>query len=135
MGKTLYLECRGCDFWKYDDIGQYSDVGNYRVGSYDYSIHAKNGRDYVLEFGAYDAREIRKNHKITGKPLKHPKIEIIKHHALHFSAQYEDKDGCWGDIPLMKEVHAKLRGYTKEDILKTVNDISVDQYDEIIFVR
>lgn len=25
MGKTLYLECRGCDFWKHDDIGQYSD--------------------------------------------------------------------------------------------------------------
>ena len=113
MGKTLYLECRGCDFLKSDDICQYSDVGNYRVGSYDYSIHAKNGRDYALEFEPYDAREIRKNQKITCKPLKHHKIETIKHHALYIDAQYKDKKGCLGDVRIMKEVRAKMRDYTK----------------------
>ena len=79
----LYLECRGCYFWEHDKIKDISDVGNYRVGVYDYSIHAKNGRDYVLEFGAYDRRETRTTHKKTGKPLKHPKTEIVLSNALH----------------------------------------------------
>ena len=46
MRKILYLEKRGCDFLNNDyDVKVLSDVGNYRVGIYDYSIHGKNGRD------------------------------------------------------------------------------------------
>ena len=30
----LYLECRGCYFFKNDLINNISDVGNYRVGAF-----------------------------------------------------------------------------------------------------
>ena len=46
----LYLECRGCYFFKNDRINNISDVGNYRVGAYTHRIQAKDGRAYILEF-------------------------------------------------------------------------------------
>ena len=47
MTKTLYLEKRGCNFFKNDEINDFSNVGNYRVGSYDYSIKGKDGKTYI----------------------------------------------------------------------------------------
>lgn len=130
---ALYLECRGCYFWNDDPINNYSDVGNYRVCSTEY-IPAKNGRAYFLEFTNYDRHEIRTTHKITGKPLKHPKIEITVKHALHLSTEFTNDRGSWGDISLEKTIHDKKLTYTKENILNVVNEISIKQYDEIIFI-
>lgn len=131
---TLFLECRGCYFFNGDKINTLSDVGNYRVGAYDRKIHGKDGRDYVLEFGSYDRREMRYNHKKTGAPLKHPKYEIVLENALHIDTEFENGRGAWRDSNLEKEIHDKKRTYTRENILKTVNEISEKQYAKIVLV-
>jgi len=130
----LYLEKRGCDFFNGDFSVKNSDVGNYRVGSYNYSIRAKNGRTYILEFTRWDKWRMRYTNKRTGKELKHPIKEIVLYNALHIDTQFEDENGCWCDLKLEKELDAKDYKYTLEDILKAVNDISLDTYTEIQFV-
>ena len=93
MKKTLYLEKRGGDF--YDDerrLNELSDVGNFRVGIYDYSIAAKNGRNYILEFGTYTRYTYRKTHKVTGKPLKHEIREIDIENALHIDTEFKREE-------------------------------------------
>ena len=67
MVKTLYLEKRGCDFFNKDNIVTVSNVGNYRVGTYDYSIIGKDGRKYVIEFTQGQKRYTRTENKRTGK--------------------------------------------------------------------
>ena len=131
---VLYLRCRGCYFWENDEINKFSDVGNYRVCTSDY-IPAKNGRSYFLEFSNYDRRETRTTHKITGKPLKHPKTEITVKYALHVWTQFENDKGSWGDITLEKSIHDKKLTYTIKNILSVVNEISVKQYDKIVFIN
>lgn len=131
---TLFLECRGCYFFKGDRVNTLSDVGNYRIGAYNRRIKAKDGREFILEFGTYDRREMRTTHKITGKPLKHPKYEITVENALHIDTEYENERGAWRDSRLEKEIHDKKRTYTRENILITVNEISVKQYDKIVLV-
>ena len=130
---VLYLECRGCYFWNDDPIRKNSDVGNYRVCTIE-DIPHENGRYYFLEFTRYDRREIRTAHKITGKPLKHPITEITVKDALHVWSQFDDARGSWGDIKLENEIHNKKRTYTKENILKTVNEISTKKYNAVVMV-
>ena len=130
---VLFLECRGCYFWNDDEIRNYSDIGNYRVCTTE-DIPGKNGRNYFFEFTNYDRREVRKNHKITGKPLKHPKTEITVKHALHVWSQFDDERGSWGDIKMENEIHNKKLTYTKANILNVVNEISTKQYNNIVMV-
>ena len=132
---TLFLECRGCYFFNGDKINALSDVGNYRVGAYDRRISAKDGREYILEFGSYTRREMRYTNKRTGAPLKHPKYEIVLENALHVDTEFEDDQKMtWRNSKLEKEYNDKKRTYTRENILKTVNEISVKQYDRIVLV-
>ena len=131
---VLFLECRGCYFWNNDPINNLSDVGNYRVGAYDNPIKAKDGKTYVLEFGGYDKRMMRYNNLRTGKPLKHPKYEIVLKNALHINTQFENENGCYRNIELEKQIHNKNYCFTKTDILKAVNEISIKQYKSIILV-
>ena len=103
MEKTLKLERRGCEYFA-PDKGR-DDVGNYRVGSYDYSIKGKDGRSYIIEFASWDARTIRKTNKRTGAPLKHPKTEIIKRNALRIDTEFEKDEpsgwkSCWRNYRL-----------------------------------
>lgn len=130
----LFLECRGCYFFQNDPILFFSDVGNYRVGAYNNRIAAKDGRFYILEFGSYDRRETRTTHKKTGKPLKHPKTEIVLKNALHIDTEFENCNGAWRNSALEKEYHDKKLTYTRENILKTVNEISIKQYDRVVLV-
>ena len=131
---TLFLECRGCYFWNDDPVINESDIGNYRVGTYNYSIQAKNGRQYVIEFGTYTKYTYRTHHKKNGKQLKKPVKELVKTNALHVSTQFENEKGCWADLTLEKEIHSKLLSYTRKDILKMINEISIKQYDKIIIL-
>ena len=144
MKKTLYLEKRGGDF--YDDerrLNQLSDVGNFRVGIYDYSIKGKNGRNFILEFGTYTRYTYRKTHKVTGKPLKKAIREIELENALHIDTQYEREetreiDGkkfmcAYRDLKLEKDINNRKLHYTLADILKVVNYISAEQYTDIAF--
>lgn len=132
----LYLEKRGCDFFDQDArTCQLSDVGNYRVGVYNYSIIGKNGRAYTLEFTRYNKMRARTTHKRTGKPLKHPKIEITLENALCVSTVFEESDLSWRDIQLEKELSALDLTFTLSGILAAVNYISQKRYDKIEFVK
>lgn len=131
---VLYLEKRGCDFSSMDESVKNSNVGNYRVGSYDYSIKGKNGRNYILEFTHNDRKMVRYTNKRTGQPLKHPVVETVLYNALCLDTQFEDEQGCWRDLNMEKEFYTKNYHYTLEDILKVVNQISVDEYTEIQFI-
>lgn len=137
---VLYLECRGCYFFNGDQINNFSDIGNYRVGAYAHRIQAKNGKNYILEFTHYDRKEMRYTSLRTGKPLKHPKYETVLANALHIGTEFEkqEKDGhfsSWRDLELEKELHDKKEYlYTKADILRAVNDISVKQYKKIVLL-
>lgn len=135
MGKTLYLEKRGCDFFNGDKINAVSDVGNYRVGSYDYSIKGKDNRDYILEFRSWDRYTYRKTNKRTGKPLLKEVKEVLLLNALNINTQYENENGCFRNCQLEKELLETPMLYTIENILKVVNEISVDHYDKVEFVN
>lgn len=135
MEKTLYLEKRGGNFWKDDGIRNISDVGNYRVGAYDYSIKGKDGNAYTLEFGVYDKRKIRTTHKRTGQPLKNPICEVVMYNALYLRTYYENEKGCWGNGDLERTIYETPRLYTLENILAVVNEISVDTYTRIEFIN
>jgi hypothetical protein len=137
---VLFLECRGCPFMKGDKIAKLSDVGNYRVGVYSHRIKAKDGNEYILEFGSYDRKETIYTNSRTGKPLKHPKCEVVLENALHISTEYETLDSkkiglAFGNCKLEKQIHDKKEYlFTKSDILKVVNSISKKQYSKIVLV-
>jgi hypothetical protein len=132
---VLYLECRGCYFFKGDSINNFSDVGNYRVGAYAHRIQGKDGNLYVLEFSRYDRREMRYTALRTGKPLKYPKCEIVLKNALRIDTEFERPEGSYRNIKLEKEMHDKKTYlFTKADILKAVNEISAKQYDKIVLL-
>lgn len=131
------LEKRGCDFFAGDDIANYSDVTNYRVGVYSYDIPGKDGRDYIVEFHHFDRYETRTTHKRTGAPLKHPKRELQQKNALCIDTQYEkdetDSTGrrwrsCWRNSALEAEVHALHLPYTIEGIEKALEYITGKEY-------
>ena len=130
---TLFLECRGCYFWEDDKINSVSDVGNYRVCTTDY-LPAKDGNSYFLEFTNYAARRYRTTHKITGKPLKHGKIDILLENALHIETEFTNDRGSWRNCRLEEEIHKTPQLFTLENILKTINKITIKQYEKIILV-
>lgn len=133
--KVLYLEKRGCDFINNSDIAKVSNVGNHRVGSYDYSILGKDGEKYVVEFGHGTKRAVRTTHKKNGTPLKHHIVEIVKEYCLHIDTTYE-KDGMGlRNTTIETAVWAMNLDYTLENILKVVNMFSIEQYDKIEFVE
>ncbi len=135
MTKTLYLEKRGCDFFNGDEINSKSDVTNYRVGSYDYSIKGYDGNNYILEFTHGDKRRYRKVDYRTHKVLKHPVYEVTNNNALFLDTQFENEKGCWRNSQLEHRVWTMDFSFTLDNILAVVNLISVDKYDKIEFVQ
>lgn len=135
MKKTLYLEKRGCNFFNGDTSTTGSDVGNYRVGSYNYSIEGKDGRNYIIEF-CHGTRYIYRNtNKKTGAPLKHAVKELLNPNAIYIDTQFEDQEGTWRNIKLEEKLFEKNYNYTLSDILAIVNEISKDQYTKIEFIN
>ena len=135
----LKLERRGCNFFNGDTVCELSDIGNYRVGSYDYSIKGKDGRSYILDLSHYERYQYRKTHKITGRPLKHPVRELVNDNAVHLSTQYEEQNEngftmSYCKIALEAEIREFNLSYTKADILKLVNYISEIEYTDIEIV-
>lgn len=133
--KTLFLEKRGCDFYNGADIAKVSNVGNFRVGSYNYTINGKDGNKYVFEFTQGQKRKNRTTNKKNGKPLKHPILEIVKEYCLHLNATYEKDGMSWGNTIMEIAVWEMNLDYTLENILKVVNMLSVEQYDKIEFIE
>lgn len=134
MSNVLYLKKMGCDFWKDENLK--SDIGNYRVRTTGECIRAKNGRVYFLEFSLWrDRKKARYTHKITGKPLKSVQYDIINPEGVSIDTEFTDDRGySWRDIKIENALNEKNYGYTKSDILTIVNEISIDHYNEIIFV-
>lgn len=132
---TITLEKRGCDFVSGDPIAKMSDIGNYRVGIYDYSIHCINGRNYILEFGSYNRYNYRTTNKRTGAALKHPIRELVNPNALSLTTEFQRIENGWvmdyGDSQLEKVIYRMGFSYTKADILKVINMISETKYDNI----
>lgn len=135
MTRTLYLEKRGCNFWHDDNINTVSDVGNYRICTPDECIKGKDGNTYFLEFTQYDKYTWRSTHKKTGKPLKHEVRELVLAHALHIDTQYSNDNGCWRNCKLEAEIHKTPVLFTLENILKVVNEVSIDTYGKIEFIN
>lgn len=128
---NLKMEKRGCDFFKDDEIAKISDVGNYRVGCYNYSIHGKNGKNYIVDFCSYKEYYYSTTSK-SGKPYKHPRKVLKNNNALCVRLQFENERGVWSDIPLARELQ-KDKSYTKADILKVINELSKKQYKGLMF--
>ena len=132
---TLKLEKRGCDFNPFDSSVFSSDIGNYRVCTGDYTVRAKNGKTYFLEFTHFDKYRYRSTHKRTGKPLKHPVRELVAACVAHVDACYIAEDGfCYGDIAVWRDCFDTPRPYTVAGILDIVNSIAAVPYDGIEFV-
>lgn len=133
---TITLEKRGCDFWNDDQNSKLSDVGNYRVGIYDYSIHCINGRNYILEFSQGTRYHYRTTNKRTGKPLKHGIMELINPNSLHLGTEFERLEpngfkSSWRDSKLEEVIYNMNLSYTKADILRVINMISETKFDSI----
>lgn len=132
----LYLVKMGLDFWCDDQRVKGSDIGNYRVNTAKECIKGKDGNVYFLEFSRGTRRNYRTKHKITGKPLKKPVIEIVSENVLFLSTQYSNENGCFRNHKLEEQVfNGDGLPYNQESILKVVNMISCDHYDEIVFVE
>lgn len=133
---TLILEKRGCDFYR-DEYKNYSDIGNHRVGVYDYTVAGKDGRNYIVEFTMNDHRVYRTTNKRTGAPLKHGKVDIVKRNALYLDTQYEEIKpgekwaGCYRNLEIEKNIYNMHLDFTKAGILEAVNTISKDKYKDI----
>lgn len=133
---TLYLQKRGCDFSPNDERVRSSDVGNYRVNSTGFTVRGKNGRYYAIEVIRADKWNYRRTHKVTGRPLKHTKKELVSNCAAVLTAAcYQDSNGCWNDLEVWRETDKVTRPYTLQGILDLVNSFAAIHYDRICFVR
>lgn len=129
---VLFLEKRGCNFWK--DEPSTSDIGNYRVCTHGERVLGKDNRYYFIEFSLWrDRKQIRYNHKITGKPLKHLAYDIINTNAVAINTQYSDAEGSWRNCKLEKELDTKNYSYTISDILAITNEIAKGTFNRVVF--
>lgn len=142
--RLIYLERRGCDFFNGDNIREVSDVGNYRVGIYNYMLKGKDGRQYSVEFGGHDRYIYRTVNKRTGAPLKHPVKELAMKNQLYIRTYYEKIEysrhgyrfiSCYGNVALDSEVFNMNLQFTRAGILQAINHISAEQYNSIAIVK
>lgn len=136
--KEITLEKRGCDFFANDPINQASDIGNYRVGIYDYLIQGKDGKMYIVEFTHGKHRNYRTTNKRTGKPLKKAIVEITNNNALFIDTQYEKEEtdsrtgrtwkSCWRNCKLEEELYKLDLDFTIEGIETALEYITGEKY-------
>ena len=130
---VLYLKKMGLDFWPNEPAN--SDVNNYRVRTLGETIPGKDGRTYFLEFALWrNRKQARYTHKITGKPLKHVKFDIINSCGMEIDTEFTNDRGSWRNYTLEQKLYEKNYSYTQADILATVNEISTNTYTTIVFV-
>lgn len=136
--KEITLEKRGCDFFKNDPISAASNIGNYRVGVYDYLIRGKDGKLYIIEFTHGTHRNYRTTNKRTGKPLKKSICEITNTNGLFINTQFEKEEtdsrtgrkwnSCWRNSKLEEELYKLNLDYTIEGIETALEYITGEQY-------
>lgn len=132
--ETLYLEKRGCDFFKGDAISNNSDLGNYRITTINY-IPFKDGKDYFLEFSSYTKNVWRFTHKRNpSKKLAHPIIDKAIPYLMAASNEFRTSDGTFTNLDLYADMRKKGYRFNKHDLLALVNEYSVKHYTDIEFV-
>lgn len=116
----LRLKKMGMDF--YEEIG--SDLENHRLRFCD-EIETKDGRKVYGDIFAGVVQE-----------YKNGKLKTIRNNGLAFDFAYEDEKGSWR-FPMYnrngKYEHQQYKQsyYTKDYLLKKINEISVIQYDAV----
>lgn len=110
----LLLERRGCEFFRGDTISQRSDVGNYRV---------------YVEFTDKEGR------KVCGDMMR---ANIYDHSKKSCPLIYDA--GLAADFQVSHYVYspstdARRYDYTKNDILRFINGIANEQFEEIKWVQ
>ena len=129
--RKITFERRGCDFRPGTVEAKKSDIGNYRIDTLGYSVHGKDGNDYFIECCNWERYTYREVSKYGNKPLKHPKRELVNDCALSLKTQYEDGKHCWGNLEIDQEIRDMYLSYTREDVLKAINHIAAEPFDEI----
>lgn len=114
---ALVLERRGCNFASDDPIGKYSDVGNWRIYT---EFTTADGVEVCGDFGrgyTYDTK---------GKTPK-----ITNDHALHADlCRYDNNGSCWA-----YRLGVDGKNYTIADILDSVNAVSAEKYNSVIWAE
>lgn len=128
--KTLYLLARGANFFKNDISTKNSDVGNYRLTTFDYDILGNDENKYFVEFMHSVKYDIRDRNYKTGKKIKR-KVTVKNENALNINLQYENSNGTWANCPLENHIRHCDFSYTKQNILAVVNLIAKEKYDSI----
>ena len=117
----LYLEKRGCDFFKDDERAKESDLENYRLFL---EFIAKDGRRICGDVSRGDVRKPFTNNR--GRT----DYKTVSTNGLYTHFQYENHTGCYGYT-----IDADFTPYyTQADVLKLINTASAVQYDEIEIV-
>ncbi len=131
--KKITLEKRGCNFWEKDLISLFSDIGNYRVGIYEYKIPGKDGNMYLVEFCNARHWKRRCTNKRTGQPLKKPVDETIIEYGLCVDTQHEVSEttpggytynACYRNRELEREIWEKHLPFTRAGIAEALNIIT-----------
>ena len=118
MKKVIYYEERGC-FMKPERGDSDSNMQNFRTC---FEINGKDGKKLFVELGGYDRKAY--------KDENGNKVPAFKN-RLHTSLSYTDERGSWGIWAPYCGVSASNYSYTREDVLRYINAISVEQYDEM----
>lgn len=128
--KTLYLLAKGANFFENDLSTKNSDVGNYRITTFDYDILGYDNNKYFISFHHGVRYTIRNCNYKTGKRIKR-KVTVKNENTLFIDLQYQNTDGTWANCPLEHRINACDLSYTKQNILAAVNFIAKEKYDAI----
>lgn len=121
MENVLYLEKRGCDFWRDDEINQISDLQNYRL--FCNGMELKDGKKIKFD--------VSRGARYDFTSYKQPKL--LNMYKLYFDTYYEDEKGCWRLLEVEKKLHKDSNNYNynSSDLLKAINTISKVKYTRI----
>lgn len=128
--KVLKLKKMGCDFWLDDSIKNYSDLENFRLRLE--FIDKEN--NYVMgDIGrGYKYRFTQKNGKLLKKYIK------IHSHTLHCDFQITKKDGMpygYKTKMINDYIQENDLNYNSKDLLKLINYLSSDTYENIEIIK
>lgn len=128
--KTLKLKKMGCDFWSDDSIKSYSDLENFRL-RLEFIDKEKN---YVMgDIGrGQKYRFTQKNGKILKKYIK------VHQHKLYCDFQITKKDGMtygYKTKIINDYIQENDLNYNSKDLLKLINYLSSDTYENIEIIK
>lgn len=120
----LYIEKMGCDFYYGDPINEVSDMINHRY--YIKDIEMKDGR-------IIDTIEIMNGARYERKKGS---LKVKDNFKLWLNTYFYKENGDCVRLPEIEQnVNSLDLTYTKENVLKVINQISKNQYDVIEIIE